>query len=135
MKIRSEEIKGIIEEVEKKPRSWKKNRRMLCWVEMVRSLCSEVQMRWFQLEKLDLEVFCKSSKVESNRSYDLNVIAFLLKSRKDNARDRDRGFAPKTASTQREVEILLEDNRDRGSQTAIAVLSQKGAMAEWVIEC
>jgi len=54
--------------------------RTLCWIQLNCSLCSDVQMRWFQLENLDHEVYYTPSKYESNQSYESKVTEFLPKS-------------------------------------------------------
>ena len=52
--------------------------KLIC-VQMARSLCWDVQMRWFHVEDLDIEVNFNTSKDERNRSYESKVIAILRK--------------------------------------------------------
>jgi len=48
-------------------------------VQMDRSPRSDIQMRWFQFEELDIEVTYNTSEDERNRSYESKVMAILLK--------------------------------------------------------
>ena len=48
-------------------------------VQMALSPSSDIQMRWFQFEELDIEVTYNTFEDERNRSYESKVMAILLK--------------------------------------------------------
>ena len=66
--------------------------RTLCWIQLVRSLFSDVQMRWFQLEDLDLEVYYIPSKYGSNPSYESKVTMFLPKGHNAEEQNSESGW-------------------------------------------
>ena len=88
--------------------------KLIC-VQMARSPISDIHMRWFQFEELDIEVTYNTSEDERNRSYESKVMAILLKcvravleiasrgktlerlyGRSSGLRIRGRGFLPRT---------------------------------------
>ena len=49
----------------------------LWWIEMARYPCSNVRLRWFQFEELDLGVYYKFSKFQSYRSCESKDMTIL----------------------------------------------------------